>query len=195
MSRSLFPHDRTVWVQKTYPQKLSSLGSFPLSSQSRRSRSDTRLEASGSVPDADGAARLQVPREVHCSEGTAGTSASSPSRFYGRARWVDTAIIDFRLIYCRAVEAEATGRGAGAEAGGGTQWALRWYNRPNLSPGWAMGLGSRVLGEALVLFPCFDFFLLFWWRSHERLGQRTQERQCGTQREAVRWEFLCFSVG
>lgn len=54
---------------------------LPLSSENRCSRSDPRLEASGSVTGADGEARLQVPREVHCSQGTAGTPASSSARF------------------------------------------------------------------------------------------------------------------
>jgi hypothetical protein len=36
---------------------------------------------------------------------------------------------------------------------------------------------------------------LFWCCSHERLGQRSQQRQCGAQREAVRWELLCLCAG
>jgi hypothetical protein len=140
---------------------------LPHSSQNRRSRSDPRLEASGSVTGADGAAPLQVPREVHCSQGTAGTPACSSSRFYGQPAVALTLQLLFHgSIHRRAAEAEAAGRGAGAEAGGGAQRALRWYkSRPNLSPGrtrFGRGYGRREgFGRSLFFFPCFDFFLLF----------------------------------
>jgi len=134
------------------------------SSQNRRSRSDPRLEASGSVTGADGAAPLQVPREVHCSQGTAGTPACSSSRFYGQPAVALTQQLLFHgSIHRRAAEAEAAGRGAGAEAGGGAQRALRWYkSRPNLSPGrtrFGRGYGRREgFGRSLFFFPLLCFF-------------------------------------
>jgi len=67
-------------------------------------------------------------------------------------------------MHRRAAEAEAAGRGDGAEAGGGAQRALRWYkSRPNLSPGRTQfgrgyGNGREGFGRSLFFFPCFDFF-------------------------------------
>jgi len=69
-------------------------------------------------------------------------------------------------MHRRAAEEEAAVRGAGAEAGGAAQRALRWYkSRPNLSPGRTQfGRGWEWEGgfwEKLVLFPLLWFFFPF----------------------------------
>ena len=86
-------------------------------------------------------------------------------------------------MHRRAAEAEAAGRGDGAEAGGGAQRALRWYkSRPNLSPGRARfgrgyGNGREGFGRSLFFFPCFDFFpfvlMLQPWKIGSAISTKT----------------------